>query len=140
MQQIQILSDGINIVNIIKWNNLAFDSSCYPVVSRISQNYWLFRETVTDHLLPPNYFGETRNMIPATSLILEPSFILGYTDGWQKQLHCVNEYRICLALFCNHFILKLLAVCKEQTGFLDLTVWVIECFLSGTNVKSPFCK
>lgn len=65
------------------------------------------------------------------SLILEPGFILGYTDGWQKQLHCVNEYRIFSTLFCNDLILKLFAVCKEQTGCLDLIV-----FLSGTSVKS----
>lgn len=72
----------------------------------------------------------------ATSLILEPGFILGYLDGWQKQLHCVNEYRICSALFCNHLILKLFAVCKEQTGFLNRMVWGIECLLSGTGAKS----
>lgn len=89
---------------IIKWNNLALDSSRYPVVSRVSQNCWRVRETEVDHLLSPNYFGETRNTIPASSLILELGFIFKYTGGWQKQPHCINDGRICLTLFCNHLI------------------------------------
>lgn len=89
---------------IIKQNNLALDSSCYPVVSGVSQNCWQVRETEVDHLLSPNYFGEIRNTIQATSLILELGFIFDYTDGWQKQRHYINDYRICLALFCNHLI------------------------------------
>lgn len=72
---------------IIKWNNLALDSSCYPVVSGVSQNCWRIRETEVDHLLSPNHFGEIRNTIPATSLILEPVFIF---DGWQKQPYCIR--------------------------------------------------
>lgn len=124
----------------IKWNNLALDSSCYPVVSRVSQNCWQVRETEVDNLFSPNYFGETRNTILALSLILGLDFIFEYTDGWQEQPHCTNGYRICLALFCNHLIWKLIVVCKDQTGDFDFTVYGIECLLSGTVKSLSFYK